>query len=460
MSGEFGDLLVVVGVILLLVLCSAFFSSAETALTAASHARIRELASRGNKRAKLVEKLRSDQEGLIGSILIGNNAVNVVASALATTLFLDLFGEAGLLWATLVMTVMLVVFAEVMPKTYALNHSDKYALAIALPLRLVVIVLHPLSIGLRYIADKILGTGRTMDGDREVELRGQIQLYGADATEDESETHAMLASILDLNQRSVAEVMTHRAKVKMVDASQDLETLVPEVLGSPYTRHPAYSGNQDNIIGILHVKDLMRTAQEGKPGEAASTADAGGKTKGKGKAKTKGGKAGAQANAQPSESAAGAASAVQDIVTSPHFVPGKTPLFDQLQAFRARREHLAIVVDEYGDLLGIVTLEDIIEEIVGDIDDEHDLELAGLEYQPDGSWIVDGEVTIHDLNRTLNWNIPDKYASTIAGIVLHESRAIPRPGQEYRFHGIRFRILKREGRRIKSLRLWSDENEK
>ena len=429
-----GDILTLIGVIVLLILASAFFSSAETALTAASDARMRQLAGKGNKRAQLVEKLRDDREGLIGSILIGNNAVNVIASALATSVFISILNEAGVLWATITMTVILVVFAEVMPKTYALTYSDKYALMIAPAVRVVVVVLSPLSIALRMLANSLIRKKDSDDADREEELRGMIELHGADGDADDRETQAMLSSVLDLNEISVEQIMTHRAGVNMVNADDDLESLLREVLASPHTRHPVYSGNPDNIIGVLHVKDLLRAVgrQPAGKGDQGSKAADGRATTGR--------------------------ELVQDIASDPYFVPETTLLFDQLQAFRTRREHFAVVVDEYGDLQGIVTLEDILEEIVGDIDDEHDIDLAGLTAQADGSWIVDGAVTIRDLNRALGWQLPDEDAATIAGLVLFESRTIPRPGQEFRFHDIRFRILKREGNKITSLRLWSTSN--
>jgi Mg2+/Co2+ transporter CorB len=326
------------------------------------------------------------------------------------------------------MTVILVVFAEVMPKTYALTHSDKYALMIAPPVRIVVLLLRPLSMALSVLANALIGKRETDDADREEELRGMIKLHGADGDADDRETQAMLSSVLDLNEITVEQIMTHRAGVKMVDADDDLDSLLREVLSSPHTRHPVYSGNPDNIIGVLHVKDLLRavghTSADGDKAHRATTGR----------------------------------ELVQDIASDPYFVPETTLLFDQLQAFRTRREHFAVVVDEYGDLQGIVTLEDILEEIVGDIDDEHDVDLAGLTAQADGSWIVDGSVTIRDLNRALGWQLPDEDASTIAGLVLFESRAIPRPGQEFRFHDIRFRILKREGNKVTSLRLWSTKH--
>ena len=201
----------------------SFFSSAETALTAASDARMRQLASKGNRRALLVEKLRADREGLIGTILIGNNAVNVIASALATSVAISLFQDAGLLWATLTMTVVLVIFAEVMPKTYAFTYSDKYALAIAPAIQLVVVVLNPLAVGLRFLASQLIRKNAEQEANREEELRGLIELHGAEGDADNRETQAMLSSVLDLNEISVDEIMTHRAEVNMINSDDNLE---------------------------------------------------------------------------------------------------------------------------------------------------------------------------------------------------------------------------------------------
>ena len=327
------------------------------------------------------------------------------------------------------MTVVLVIFAEVMPKTYAFTYADRYALAIAPAVRLVVLILSPLSLGLRFIATRLIRQKQDAGEDREEELRGMIELHGADGDVDDLETSAMLSSVLDLNELSVEQIMTHRAEVSMVDADDDLDVILRNVLASPHTRHPIYSGNPDNIVGVLHVKDLLRAIGNNPT-----------------------------AGANKVQAPDGSAISVLNIASEPYFIPETTLLFDQLQSFRNRREHFAVVVDEYGDLQGIVTLEDILEEIVGDIDDEHDIDLPGLNAQADGSWIVDGGVTIRDLNRTLGWQLPDEDAATIAGLVLFQSRTIPSPGQEFRFHNIRFRILKRSGNRLTSLRLWTTQD--
>jgi len=418
----FASLWILAVIILILIAASAFFSSAETALTAASDARMRQLATKGNGRALIVEELRADREGMIGAILIGNNAVNVLGSALATSVAISLFGEGGLVWATIAMTVLLVVFAEVVPKTYAFTYADRYALQIAPALKLVVRVLSPLSLGIRLLASQIIRPNLADDNYREEELRGLIELQGINGNAEDRERKAMLSSILDLNEISVDHIMTHRGAVSMINANDNVDDILRFVLQSPHTRHPVFAGKPDNIIGVLHVKDLLRALGESDE-------------------KTK---------------KSGPKMLVQNIASDVYFIPETTLLFDQLQAFRTRREHFAVVVDEYGDFRGIVTLEDILEEIVGDIDDEHDIGLAGLSAQADGSWLVDGNVTIRDLNRALDWTLPDEDASTLAGLLLYESRTIPSPGQEFRFHDIRFRVVKREGNRLTSLRLWAN----
>ena len=411
-----------------LIILSAFFSSAETALTAASDARMRQLARKGNKQAALVEKLRADRESLIGSILIGNNAVNVLASSVATSAAIMLIGDGGVVIATLAMTVLLVLFAEVLPKTYAFNHADRFALRIAMPIQLVVWCLMPLSAAVRWLAVHILGRAPEDTDSREEELRGLIELHSEGSDAETRETNAMLASVLDLGEVTVDQIMTHRAAVSMINSDDAPEDIVRFVMTSPFTRHPVFSGKPENIIGVLHVKALLRAIEEA-----------------------------AQIN-QPERDLNQLN--IARIASPAYFIPETTQLFSQLQAFRSRREHFALVVDEYGDFRGIVTLEDILEEIVGDIDDETDEILPGCLPQADGSYLVDGGVTVRDLNRTLDLKLPDDRASTLAGLVLHESRIIPQAGQEFRFHNLRFRVVHREGNRLTQLRIWTKPRQK
>lgn len=406
-------------VIVVLLLLSAFFSGSETALTACSRPLMRELAKQGDKRAAMVNHMDQHRDRLIGTILLGNNAVNISASALATSLLISWFGEAGIALATLGMTLIVLIFSEILPKTYAIRNANALALRVAPPMRFLTTVLAPVMIGLNAIIGVILKLFGVRETEKSVaqhltELRGAIELHTEEQAEIRHE-RAMLRSILELSDVEVGEVMTHRRDLVTVDLDAPVESIVATVLDSPFTRIPLYRGNSDNIVGVLHAKALFRAVRT------------------------------ATAPVSADEIAA--------LAAKPWFIPDTTSLLDQLQSFRTRREHFAIVVDEYGSLLGIVTLEDILEEIVGNIDDEHDIVIAGVRAQADGSFIVAGDVTIRDLNREFEWSLPDEEATTIAGLVIHESERIPEPGQVFRFHGFRFEILRRQQNRLISLRV-------
>lgn len=409
--------------ILVLLVLSAFFSGSETALTAASRARMHGLETEGNHRARVVNHLRERKERLIGALLLGNNLVNILASALATGALIRLVGDAGIAYATVAMTLLVLIFSEVLPKTYALHHADETALRVAQPVRLLVALLAPATAFIAWIVGAVL---RLFGTDmREVafastidELRGAIELHRGVPEQGEEEVRrerAMLRSILDLADVEVMEIMTHRRTLVTIDASQPASRIVQEVLDSPFTRIPLWQGEADNIVGVLHAKALLR-AVRGHQGDIDSLD-------------------------------------ILSIAAQPWFIPDTTTLFDQLQAFRQRREHFALVVDEYGSLMGIVTLEDILEEIVGDITDEIDVAVAGVRPQPNGSYVVDGWVTLRDLNREYEWRLPDDEASTIAGLVLYEARRIPEIGQSFSFYGFRFEILRRQRHQITALRV-------
>ncbi len=409
-----------IAAILVLLILSAFFSGSETALTGASLPRMHELARQGNRRAMLVLALYEQRERLIGAILLGNNLVNILSTSLATTACLYLFGEAGVLYATAVMTMLVLIFAEVAPKTYALAHSDRMALTVAPIIRVIVFLFAPVTNAIYTLIDgamRLFGVAHVDNADRaesEQELRGAIALHTGPEPEIRHERQ-MLHSILELDDVEVGEVMTHRRNVTMIDADLPTEEILEIVFDSPYTRLPLYRSNADDIIGVLHVKGLLR--EVGTRGGDTCEID------------------------------------IEGLSGQPWFIPESTTLLDQLLAFRERREHFAIVVDEYGAFMGIVTLEDILEEIVGEIDDEHDKIVRGVRPQPDGSYIVDGTVTIRDLNREFEWSLPDDEASTVAGLVLFESRLIAEPGQVFNFHGFRIEILRRQRNQIVSLRL-------
>jgi len=414
------DWLITSAAILLLLVLSGLFSGSETALTAASRHRMHSLAKQGDRRAQIVLGLHARNERLIGAILLGNNLVNIMASALATGFLLSIFGEAGVVYATLIVTLLVVVFAEVLPKTWALNHADRMALAVAPTVRVLVFLLGPVTHTIYIIVRATLKPfgielgvelGRA---EAEEELRGAIDLHEGEAPETRHERQ-MMRSILDLDEVEVGEIMTHRRIVSTIDLGSTPDEIVDQVLASQFTRIPVYRDDPDNVVGVLHTKELLRELRRQEGDVSKINFD--------------------------------------ELPSEPWFVPDTTSLLDQLQAFRSRREHFAVVVDEYGSLMGIVTLEDILEEIVGEIEDEHDTPVRGVRPQPDGTYIVDGTATIRDLNREYDWNLPDAEAATVAGLILHEARLIPEKGQVFVFYGFRFEILRRVRNQIVSIRL-------
>ena len=321
------------------------------------------------------------------------------------------------------MTVLVLIFAEVMPKSYAINHADRLALLFAPVLGMLVAVLAPAVAAVRAIVRGTLGLfGVSMTPTRtpseiEEELRGIIEMHGTRGSPDD--VSAMLHGIMDLADLDVSDVMTHRSAVATIDADLPPEDIIDQVLGSAFTRLPLWRDDPDNIVGVLHAKDLLRVVRQ----------------------------QGATIDAQQ----------IAELAAKPWFIPESTSLFHQLQLFRGRREHFALVVDEYGSLMGVVTLEDILEEIVGEIDDEHDPEAAEVKVQADGSYVIAGTASIRDLNREYGWSLPDDEASTIGGLLMHVARRIPKPGQRFTIEGFVFEVVRRQHNRIVLLKLTPTE---
>jgi Mg2+/Co2+ transporter CorB len=330
-------------------------------------------------------------------------------------------GALGVLSATALMTVLIVVFGEILPKTLALTRAESAARVLSLPTVLVVKVFGPLANGAQWIVRQTLrpfGVKLSMETDvlaaRE-EIRGAVEYHHSEGMVEEGDRR-MLGGVLDLGEIAVSEIMVHRKNIVMLDADLPARELVEQALASPHTRMPLYRDEPDNIVGVLHARDLLRALAR----------------------------------------AEGAVDSIEIgvLAREPWFIPDTTNAKDQLNAFLRQRSHFALVVDEYGALMGLVTLEDILEEIVGDITDEHDLSVQGLRRAPDGSVILDGAVTIRDLNRAMDWDLPDEEAVTIAGLVIHDAETIPDPGQTFAFHGQRFQVLRRQRNQITSLRVW------
>jgi Mg2+/Co2+ transporter CorB len=357
---------------------------------------------------------------MIGAVLIGYNVLNILSSALATMFITQVVpGGWGVAIATGIMTVLVVVFVEVLPKTLAIVRADDVARGLSRPMLWAVWVLGPVSNATQWVVRRTLRLfGIRLDMATDVlaaheEIRGAVEYHHAEGLV-ESRDRYMLGGVLDLGELDVSEVMVHRRQISMLDVDSPTRQLVAEALASPFTRLPLYKDNPENVVGVLHVKDLARAIVAGGDLGAVD---------------------------------------IPAIAISPWFVPETTNLKEQLNQFLKRRSHFALVVDEYGALQGLVTLEDILEEIVGEIEDEHDSAIEGVRRQPDGSVIVDGDVALRELNRALDWNLPDEHAVSVAGLVIHEAQTIPEPGQTFIFHGHRFQVLRRQRNQITSIKV-------
>jgi Mg2+/Co2+ transporter CorB len=408
------------GTIIVLIFISAFFSGSETALTAASRARMHTLAQDGSKQARLVNALLQNPERLIGAILLGNNLVNILASALATSLLLSLFGESGVVYATLTMTALVLIFGEVMPKTYAITNPDRAALAVAPAIRLAVALFGPITSGVQMIVRfffRIFGPEVAKDAavlSAHDELRGAIELHHKEGSFIKYDRD-MLGGVLDLTELEVEDVMVHRTSMHIINADDPPQKIIDQVLSSPYTRLPLWQGEPENIVGVLHVKTLLQAVRDAQ--DDLSKMD------------------------------------LLAIATPPWFVPDTTSLREQLNAFLRRKTHFALIVDEYGEVQGLVTLEDILEEIVGEIMDEHDELQMSVRPLAGGSVQIDGSMPTRDLNRAMDWELPEEEATTVAGLVIHKAQTIPQPGQIFTFDGFRFEVLRRHRNKITSLKV-------
>ena len=416
------------GIVFLLLVLSAFFSGSETALTAASRGKLRSQADKGSRGAERALSITEDSERLIGSVLLGNNLVNILATSLATSVLTRAFGDSGVALATLIMTLLVLIFAEVMPKTYAISNSEKAAAFVAAPISLVVRIFAPIVSAVRFLVRGVLGIfGVQIDPDSHIlavreEIAGALQLGHSEGVVEKEDRDRILGA-LDLSDRFVEEIMLHRSGIEMIDVADTPRTILEQCLQSSHTRLPVFEGEPENIIGVIHAKDLLRAmyAIIGSPeGDQRVLDDFD----------------------------------VRKVAMPPYFVPETTTLDDQMRQFLRQRSHFALVVDEYGALQGLITLEDILEEIVGEITDEFDPEGdEHVQMGDDGHYHVEGSTTIRDLNRATDWNLPDEEANTIAGLVIHEAQMIPTVGQVFSFHGFRFEITAREGNRITTLRI-------
>jgi Mg2+/Co2+ transporter CorB len=411
--------LILIAIVVLIIL-SAFFNGSETALTAASRARMHALEQEGNSRARLVNKLLSNPERMIGAVLLGNTLVDVLASALAASLAVTLVGDVGVVYASILMTVLIVIFAAVLPKTYALASPDRTALWVAPIMKAIIWLLTPVTITIQFVVRQIFKlTPNKVDDAANIlaaheEIRGTIELQAQEGAVARGDAK-MLGGVLDLGDLVVADIMVHRTKMETVNIEETPDRILDEVLKSQYTRVPLWRDEPDNIVGILHTKDLL--AALSRNGWDAARLD------------------------------------IKSFAQPPWFVPDTTSVKSQLNAFLKKKMQMAVVVDEYGEVKGLITLEDILEEIVGQIADEHDTGESAIRPQVDGSVNVDGTIAVRDLNRHMDWSLPEEEATTIAGLVIHAAETIPEPGQAFTFYGYRFEILRKNRNKLTALRI-------
>ncbi len=401
--------------LIVLVLLSGFLSGSETAITAASKARIIYKIKKGSKRAEYVLKILNKKDNVISSLLLSNNLVNILASSLATAFFYDIFGVKGIFYSTLLMTIILVIFAEVLPKTYAINKPTRTALVISPIIYYLNKFLFVFVFLIKQIVNLVFNpkdTDKMSDQQSEEELKGVIDLYKTSNPDYEQEKE-MLQSILQLNDITVEEIFTHRKNIFSIDSTIEIKDIINKINSSRFTRIPFWKDNPENIIGLLNVRTLdIDLDNEEKSKEI-----------------------------------------IFEKITKPWFIPETTNLLEQLVEFRKRKEHLAFVVDEFGELLGLITLEDIIEEIVGEIVDEIDIPENDFKLNNYGNVIVNGEKNVRDLYKNFDLEPPDSESSTIAGYVLEISKKIPLYGENVSDNYFNYKILSHSRKQISRIEI-------
>ncbi len=406
------EIVVLFFAIIILLALSAFFSGSETALTASTRSRLTGLAMKGKSNANIAIELLNKKESLIGAILLGNNLVNILASALATSLLIRVFGNSGVAYAVIIMTALIVIFAEILPKSYAIANSEKAALMVSPYLKPFVTILAPITWLMEKTVFYILGLiGIRHDKNARSlsvadEIRGTVDLHHKEGRLFKMDKD-MVKGILDLSEITVEDIMVHRSNIFTVSIDDIPEKIISQVAESPYTRIPVWKDNNENIIGLIHSKNLLKILKDRQSLEITREE-------------------------------------IKNSLIKTWFVPETTSLKDQLQMHLKRKIKLAMVVDEYGALNGMISLEDIIEEIVGDISDEHDIDMSDITQDKDGSIKVKGSTEIRNLNRSFGWDLPDEEANTISGLIINESRSFPKIGQEFQFYGFKFKIIEAE----------------
>ena len=403
--------------LVVLIIASAYFSSSETAMMALNRYRLKNLADRGHRSATNAQQLLERPDRLIGLILLGNNFVNILSAQIATVITLHFLGEGGLLVSTVAMTAVVLVFAEVVPKTLAALHPERIAFPSSYLLRILMLLFYPLVWCLNKVSNGILALfgvtdlKHSKDALNREELRTVVKEAGAMIPQKHRE---MLFGILDLESASVEDIMVPRAEIYGIDLEDEWSEVVDQLISCRHTRVPCYEGNIDNLIGMLHlrrVSKLLRSGDEFSPEE------------------------------------------LRAILSEPYFAPLKTDLYTQLQNFQKERQRIAFVVDEYGDIEGLVTLEDLLEEIIGEFTTDPQTFIRDVHLQEDGSFLVDGSANIREINRAYHFGLPTDGPKTLNGLILETLEDIPVTGTTFRIDDITIEIVQTHERAVKSARL-------
>ncbi len=397
------ELIILISIIIILIILSCLLSASETAVTALSLAKIHKLKTDGNTRAQVISDLRENKESLISTILLANNAFNIVASTIATAVFIKFLGDGGVVYATILMTVLIIVFAEILPKTYAIAYPEKVALSFAYLLKITVSVCRPITMAMNYFVVFIIRIFKMHNHlhanlvSPTEELRGTIEMHHKQGSVDHGDKY-MFDGIFYLSEANVAKVMTHRKNMQSINIDLDTKEIISQIKKIGHTRIPVWQNAPDNIIGVLNTRDLLYKILLAEDVQDIS---------------------------------------IKDLVTEAIFIHENTALDKQLAEFKELKARFAIVIDEYGDIQGVITLSDILEEVVGHIRDEHD-NIQDEVICLDGSCAVRGDMAIRDLNRMLHWSLPEDEASTIAGLLIHHLEKIPEVGESFVFNGFNF----------------------
>jgi Mg2+/Co2+ transporter CorB len=398
---------------------SAVTSAAETSMMACSKPKLHALEKEGNRGARRVMRLTSEPETLLSTILTTNTLVNIMASSVTTGLFLHMFGEKGILYASLIMTFVVLLFSEVLPKTLATRNPEKFAMVLSLPMFGLIKLTRPITWFIRLATQAMMllmgiRPGETDPNFGEEDVRGAIGL-GLHHGVIEKPEHRMLDSILELDDLTVDEVMTHRSSLENINADLPPQALYDKVAASAHSRLPVWKDEPDNIVGIVHVKDFYR--------------------------------------AYNAHVASGVPFDLTTVMQEPYFIPESAIVADQLLEFRKKRKHLALVVDEFGDIMGVLTLEDILEEIVGEIEDEHDVHRPLFTREDDGSLVVSGGMAVRDANREFGWNLPDDDAVTLGGLLIEVAQHIPATGEKVTVGGLTFEVMTKRRQAVSRVRV-------